>query len=228
MHSQNLLRYYSLVVALRYLVWGPAFLGRAQSVCTSVTSADTLQAVIDAYDSGDFVCIKLLGKGGAGCAFRGLYDRRPEALMTSPSESPHHHDVRHGGIISERRLTCRGWSLLNRPHFEIKADQEVLIDCTGNEFTTRSNQGNLTMGRGSKLQYVNCNLLEYEFPANNRVYGSVHAIRNSTVGMGSCLVRASATVPALPKLPPSRSCMVRENHPHSHLTAVPACSLCLR
>ena len=45
------------------------------------------------------------------------------------------------------------------------------------------------MERGSALRYVNCDLLQYEFPDNNRVYGTVHGITNSTFGMRSCRVR---------------------------------------
>ena len=84
---------------------------------------------------------------------------------------------------------CRGWSLQNERPLSINQYQNVVIDCIGNEFAFRSNLGNLSMARGSALRYVNCQLLQYEFPDTNQVYGTVHRITNSTFGMRSCRVR---------------------------------------
>lgn len=93
------------------------------------------------------------------------------------------------GMTTESRTPCRGWSLKSHPPLNIKSSQNVVIDCTGNQFTFQSDLGNLTMDAESTLHYVNCDLLQYEFPENNWVYGTVHAITNSTFGMRSCRVR---------------------------------------
>lgn len=77
----------------------------------------------------------------------------------------------------------------NQEPMRIKGRQTVVIDCTGNAFSFQSNQGNLTMDRDSKLHFRDCDLLQYEFPENNRVFDTVHSITNSTFGMRSCRVR---------------------------------------
>eukprot|EP00892_Ulva_mutabilis_P005445 jgi/Ulvmu1/3272/UM151_0020.1 len=79
-----------------------------------------------------------------------------------------------------------GWSLQDHKPLSTKEGQQVIIDCVDNQFMANSNQGNLTMERGSTLRYVNCDLLQYDFPDTTRVYGTVHAITNSTFGMRSC------------------------------------------
>lgn len=94
-----------------------------------------------------------------------------------------------GMTTSESDMPCREWSLENQSPMKIKRFQNVVIDCTGNAFNFQSNQGNLTMDVGSTLHYMNCDLLRYEFPENNWVYDTVHAITNSTFGMRSCKVR---------------------------------------
>ena len=152
--------------------------------CNAITSVDALQPVIDASAPGESVCIQLSGRGGTGCVVRTGCPEQPRGMLSC-----------------ELCAHCRGWSLHNEKPMSIKSAQKVIIDCDGNEFASRSNQGNLTMARGSALRYVNCHLLQYEFPDTNKVYGSVHAITSSIFGMSSCRVRPATPPVHLPSFP---------------------------
>lgn len=83
------------------------------------------------------------------------------------------------------------WKLEDSPALNIRENQYVYIDCGGRYFNYHSKKGELTMGKGSTLHYYNCSLLDYEFPDSNRVYGTVHAITSSVIGMQACQVRAN-------------------------------------
>lgn len=99
-----------------------------------------------------------------------------------------HPGVRAGRSLS-LRLFCRVWSLDDSPALDILENQQVVIDCGGKYFNYHSSRGELTMGQGSTLHYHNCSLVNYDFPETNRVYGTLHKISSSTIGMQTCTVR---------------------------------------
>jgi hypothetical protein len=74
------------------------------------------------------------------------------------------------------------------PPLTIQPNQTVKIDCMGDSFDYHSRHGNLSMGYGSILEYRHCDLLQYDFPDDGGVYGSLHRIHDSWVGMRSCQV----------------------------------------
>ena len=74
------------------------------------------------------------------------------------------------------------------PPLTIGAETTVAMDCEGKSFDYHSKYGNLTVGAGSSIEYINCDLLEYEFPDHPGLYGTVHIITDCWVGMNSCTV----------------------------------------
>eukprot|EP00892_Ulva_mutabilis_P011203 jgi/Ulvmu1/8455/UM043_0035.1 len=80
------------------------------------------------------------------------------------------------------------WTLENAPALNIRDGQYVYIDCGGQYFNYHSKKGQLRMGKGSTLHYYNCSLLNYDFPDTNLVFGTVHVISWSTIGMQTCQV----------------------------------------
>lgn len=84
---------------------------------------------------------------------------------------------------------CRPWLMQELPPLVIAPNRSVTVDCNGKSFNYHSKYGNLSVGLGGSIEYVNCDLLEYEFPDSPSLYGTVHLITDSYVGMTSCQVR---------------------------------------
>jgi hypothetical protein len=74
------------------------------------------------------------------------------------------------------------------PPLVIASNRSVVIDCKGKSFNYHSKYGNLSVGLGSSIEYVHCDLLEYEFPDQPGLRGTLHIITDSWVGMTSCQV----------------------------------------
>ena len=85
------------------------------------------------------------------------------------------------------------WLMRELPPLSIGLDMSVVVDCQGKSFNYHSKYGNLTVGTGSSIQYVNCDLLEYEFPDHAGLYGTIHIITDCWVGMTSCTVCSPAS-----------------------------------
>lgn len=88
---------------------------------------------------------------------------------------------------------CRNatWSLANENPLLIKANTAVKIDCGGQSIDLRSNNGNMTMERGSSLEYQDCLVVDYDYPDYQSLYGSVHSFKDTLISMDSCQVRAN-------------------------------------
>lgn len=111
----------------------------------------------------------------------------------------------------------RGWNLEGRTPLHVKAGQHVIVDCADNDFAMDDPLGKLTMDEDSKLQYVNCHLLNYEFPDTKHVYETVHVITNSTFGMESCRVRTHPSSASAAATAPSPPAMHAEPRVPSHI-----------
>jgi hypothetical protein len=71
----------------------------------------------------------------------------------------------------------------------IGSNQRVVINCNGQRFNYHSKLGNLTVGKGSVLEYRNCELQAYDYPDHGGLWGSEIYLRDTLIGMDSCQVR---------------------------------------
>lgn len=94
---------------------------------------------------------------------------------------------------SDDSSVYRHWWMTDLPPLTIPSDTAVVMDCKGKSFNYHSKYGNLTVGAGSSIEYMNCDLLEYEFPDHPGLYDTLHIITDCWVGMSSCTVCSPAS-----------------------------------